>query len=163
WAERLRIEEGNLGVAVRWFFTHDLARLPHMFRILWLFWQMCDRMPEGHAWIQELLGRGDALDERTQAELLLLSAVTAVEIGDEEGGLAAFAGLKRFEGRIVDPYLESALRLAASWIRPIVDDVDGALEAARQALDGFRRRNEPFTAWAALTVGLLELTLGQHE
>ena len=64
---------------------------------------------------------------------------------------------------MADPSLESAARLAVSWIRPILDDFDGALEAAQLALDGFRRRNEPFTAWASLTVGLLELRLGRHE
>jgi tetratricopeptide (TPR) repeat protein len=163
WAERLRVEEGNLGIAVRWFFTHDIAPLPHMFRILWLFWQMRDRMPEGRAWIQELLTRADALDEHAQVELLLLSAVTAAEVGDDEGALAAFERLERFDGRIDDPYLESAARLAASWIRPIVNDFDGALEAAQAALDGFHQQNEPFTAWAALTAGLLELRLGRFE
>jgi len=163
WAERLRIEEGNLRIAVRWFFTHDIAPLPHMFRILWLFWQMCDRILEGRAWIRELLMRADELDEHAQVELLLLSAVTAVEVGDDDGAVAAFEGLERLDGRIADPYLESAARLAVSWIRPIVDDFDGALEAAQAALDGFHRQNEPFTAWAALTVGLLELRLGRHE
>ena len=49
WAERLRTEEENLRIAVRWFFNHDITRLPHIFRVLWLFWQMRDRMPEGRA------------------------------------------------------------------------------------------------------------------
>jgi predicted ATPase len=163
WAERLRIEQGNMGIAIRWYFTHDIAPLPHMFRILWLFWQMCDRMPEGRAWIRELEMRADELDERAQVELLFLSAVTAGEVGDDDGALAAFEGLGRLDGRIADPYLESAARLAASWIRPIVDDFDGALEAAQAALDGLHRQNEPFTAWAVLTVGLLELRLGRYE
>ncbi|HKE82737.1 MAG TPA: DUF4062 domain-containing protein [Vicinamibacterales bacterium] len=163
WAERLRSEEGNLGVAIRWFFTHDIAPLPHMFRILWLFWQLHDRMPEGRAWIRELLQKADALNARAQAELLLLSAVTAAEVGDDDGAIAATEGMKRLEGHIADPSLESAARLAVSWTRPIVDDFDGALEAAQLALDGFQRLNEPFTGWAALTVGLLELRLGQHE
>jgi len=47
WADRLRIDEENLRVAIRWFLTHDIAPLPHIFRILWLFWQMRGRMPEG--------------------------------------------------------------------------------------------------------------------
>ena len=163
WAEHLRTEEGNLGVAIRWFFTHDITPLPHMFRILWLFWQLHDRMPEGRAWIRELLQHADALDERAQAELLLLSAVTAAEVGDDDGALAATDGMKRLEGHIADPSLESAARLAVSWTRPIVDDFAGALEAAQLALDGFHRQNQPFTAWAALTVGLLELRLGHYE
>jgi hypothetical protein len=163
WAERLRTEEGNLGVAIRWFFTHDIAPLPHLLLILWLFWQMRDRMPEGRAWIQELLLRADALEDRAQTELLLIAAVTAVEVGDDDSAQAAVEGIERLEGRIDDPYLESAARLAASWTLPIIDDFDGALRAASTALDGFRRQNEPFMAWAALTVGLLELTLGRPD
>jgi predicted ATPase len=163
WAERLRTEEGNLGVAVRWFFTHDIAPLPHIFSLLWLFWQMRDRMPEGRAWIQELLLRADALEDRAQAELLLISAETAAEVGDDDGALAAVEGLERLEGRIDDPYLESATRLAVSWTLPITDDFDGALRAASAALDGFRRQNEPSMAWAALTVGMLELRLGRFD
>jgi predicted ATPase len=163
WAERLRTDEENLRIAIRWFFTHDIAPLPHIFRILWLFWQMLDRMPEGRAWIDELRLRADALDGRAQAELLLTSAVTAVEVGDDDSGLAAVEAIERLEGRIDDPYLESAAQLAVSWILPIVDDFDGALQAASTALDGFRKQNEPFMAFAALTVGMLEMRLGRDD
>ncbi|MPZ49397.1 MAG: hypothetical protein GEU75_08895 [Dehalococcoidia bacterium] len=47
WAGRLETEEGNLRVAIRWFFAHDIAPLPHIFRILWRFWQLRDRRTEG--------------------------------------------------------------------------------------------------------------------
>ena len=70
------------------------------------------------------VGRGRAV------ELLLLLAVTAAEVGDEEGALAAFGRLERLDGHIADPYLESAARLKVSWIWPIVDDFDRAVEAA---------------------------------
>ncbi len=163
WAARMRAEEGNLGIAIRWFLTHDIAPLPHIFRILWLFWQMRDRMPEGRAWIQELLLRSDELDDAARTELLLISAVTAAEVGDDDSALAAIEGIKRLEGRIDDPHLQSAAHLAASWVLPIVDDIQGALQAASTALAGFRERNEPFTGWAVLTVGLLEMTLGRHD
>jgi predicted ATPase len=163
WAERLRGEEGNLGVAVHWFLNHDLAPLPHMFRILWLFWEMRDRMPEGRAWIQELRPRADALDDRARTELSLISVVTALEVGDDEGALAEVSGIQRLEGRIDDPSLESAAQLAISWVRPIRDDLEGALTSAMAALDGFRRQNDPFMAWAAFTAGLLELALDRHD
>ena len=167
WAERLRTEEGNLGVAIRWFFTHDISPLPHIFLILcqnlWLFWRMRDRMPERRAWIQELLLRAGALEPRAQAELLLISAATALEVGDDDSAQAAVDGLDRFDRRIDDPYLHSAAQLAFAWIMPSVDDFDGALKAASAALDGFRKQNEPFTAWAALTLGMLEMTLGRHD
>jgi ATP/maltotriose-dependent transcriptional regulator MalT len=94
---------------------------------------------------------------------LLISAVTAVEVGDDDSAQAAVEGIEQLEGRIDDPYLESAAQLAVSWILPIVDDFDGALQAASTALDGFRQQNEPFRAWAALTVGLLEMTLGRYD
>jgi predicted ATPase len=163
WAERLRTDEGNLRIAIRWYFTHDIAPLPHIFRILWLFWQMLDRMPEGRAWIDELRHRADALDDRAQAELSLISAVTAVEVGDDDSALAAVDTIERLDGRTDDPYLESAAQLAVSWILPIVDDFDGALQAASTALDGFRQQNEPFMAFAVLTVGMLETRLGRHD
>ena len=60
WAERLRTEEENLRVAIRWFLTHDISPLPHVFRILWLFWQMQGRMPEARAWIAEVQLGADA-------------------------------------------------------------------------------------------------------
>ena len=163
WAERLQTDEENLRIAIRWFFTHDIAPLPHMFRILWLFWQMRARMPEARAWIDELRLRADALDDRAQAELLLTSAVTAVEVGDDDSALAAVEAIERLGGRIDDPYLESAAQLAVSWILPIVDDFDGALQAAWKAPDGFRQQNEPFMAFAALTVGMLEMRLGRDD
>ena len=144
WAERLRAEEGNLGIAIRWFLSHDLRPLPHMFRILWLFWQMRDRLPDGRAWIQEVRHRADALDDRARAELSFLCVVTAVEVGDDESALAEVTGLERLDDRIDDPSLKSAAQLAISWVRPIADDLEGGLQAALAAHEGFRRRKEPF-------------------
>jgi len=163
WAEQLRIEEGNLERAIRWFLAHDIAPLPHIFRILWLFWQMRDRMPEGRGWIEELRARAGELNDRAKTELLLISSVTAVEVGDDDAALAALEELERLEKRIDDPYLESAALLAASWIVPIRGDLERALQAASAALDGFRQQDVAFKGWAALTVGLLEMTLGRDD
>ena len=163
WADRLGVEEENLRVAIRWFFTHDITPLPHMFRVLWLFWQMRDRMTEGRAWIDELRPRADALDEHARAEVLFTWAVTAVEVGDD-ASRARGDRRHRAVGRPVDdPHLQSALQLAVAWTLPIRDDFDGALAAASAALDGFRRRDEPFVAFAELTVGMLEMTLGRAD
>ena len=43
WLERLDAEAGNLATAVRWFLDHDRGPLPHLFRILWLFWSQRDQ------------------------------------------------------------------------------------------------------------------------
>ncbi len=163
WAERLGVEEENLRVAIRWCFAHDISPLPHMFRVLWLFWQMRDRMTEGRAWVDELRPRVDTLDDHAWAEVLFTWAVTAVEVGDDASALAAIDAIERFDGAVDDPHLESALQLAVAWTRPIRDDFDGALTAASAALAGFRRRDEPFVAFAELTVGMLEMTLGRTD
>ena len=162
WAARLRVEEENLRVAIRWFFNHDIAPLPHIFRILWLYWQMHGGMSEGHVWIEELRLRAGELDGRSGTELLFLSAITAAEVGDDESALAARDGIERL-GALDDPYLASAVQLADSWILPIVDDFDGALRAAMSALESFREQDEPFVAFAALTAGMLEMTFGRSD
>jgi hypothetical protein len=163
WAERVQADEENIRVAIRWFLAHDVTPLPHMFRILWLFWQMRGRMPEGRAWIDDVQHDAAALDDRSRAELLLTSAVTAVEVGDDETALSALDGLNGLVGHIDDPYLESAAQLASSWILPIVGDFEGARRMASMALDGFRQQNDPFLPFAALTVGMVEMALGNDE
>ena len=163
WAERLGVKEENLRVAIRWFFAHDITPLSRMFRELWLFWQMRDRMTEGRAWIDELRPQTDSLDDHARAEVLYTWAVTAVEVGDDGDALAAIDAIERFDGSVDDPHLQSALQLAVAWTLPIRDDFDGALEAASVALDGLRRRDEPFVAFAELTVGMLEMSLGRED
>src|SRR5262249_51935673 len=159
WRERLRAEEGNLGVAIRWFLEHDPGPLPHLFRLLWFFWQMGDGLPEGRRWIEELRARASGLDGHGRAELSLVWAVTAAEVGEDEGALAAIAGLEGTDAS----FLENDAQLALAWVRPIHDDLEGALKAALTAIDGFRRQKEPLLGWAVFTAGLLELALGRHD
>jgi predicted ATPase len=160
WVDRVRLDEENIRAAVRWFFAHDITALPHLFRVLWLFWQMGDRMPEGHQWIEQLRVRIDELSADAQAELLFNAAVTAVEVGDDDGALAAVEAIRVWDGQIEDPTLDSALQLAVSWTAPILGDFDGALQAAKGALAGLQRANDPLGSFALLTVGMLEMTLG---
>ena len=134
-----------------------------MFRVLWLFWQMRDRMTEGRGWMDELRLRADSLDDHSRAEVLFTCAVTSVEVGDDTSALAAIALIEQLHRPVDDPDLESALQLAFAWTVPIRDDFDGALTAASAALDGFRTRDEPFAAFAELTVGMLEITLGRPD
>ena len=143
WVDRLRVDEENVRAAVQWFFAHDVTALPHLFRVLWLFWQMGDRMPDGRQWIDQLRLRADELADGEQAELLFNAAVTAVEVGDDDSALAAVEAIRHWDGQIDDPALESALQLAVSWTLPILDDLDGALDAATTALAGFPRLQRP--------------------
>jgi predicted ATPase/class 3 adenylate cyclase len=163
WAEGLQAEEGNLRVAIRWYLAHDIAPLPHMFCILWLFWRLRDHMAEGRAWVDELMPRAAELDDHGRAELLVASAITAIETGDDAGALAAAEGLER-RGDVDDPYLDSLAQMMISWTLPIVDDLDGARRAAAASLDGFRQQDEPYMASSAImTLGALEMVTGQHD
>ena len=163
WVDRLRVEEENIRAAVQWFFAHDVTAMPHLFHVLWLFWEMGDRMPEGRQWIDQLRRRADELADAGQAELLFNAAVTAVEVGDDDSALAAVEAIRHWDGQIEDPTLESALQLAVSWTLPILDDFDGALQAATTALAGLRRSNDPLGSFALLTVGMLEMALGHDD
>ena len=164
WADRIGVEEENLRVAIRWFFTHDITPLPHMFRVLWLFWQMRDRMTEGRDWIDELRLRADSLDEHSRAEVLFTWAVTAVEVGDDASALVAIDAIEQLDGPVDDPDLQSALRAGRR-----LDAADPRRLRRRARPRHPRRstasasRDEPFVAFAELTVGMLEMTLGRPD
>jgi len=161
WVERVRVDEENVRAAVRWFFDHDVTPLPHLFKVLWLFWQMGDRMPEGREWMDRLRRRADELE--SDAEVLFTATVTAVEVGDDDSALAAVEAIRHIDEPIEDPALAAALQLAISWTAPILDDFEGALQAATDALDGLRRADDPLAPFAMLTVGMLEMALGRND
>jgi ATP/maltotriose-dependent transcriptional regulator MalT len=94
---------------------------------------------------------------------LFTAAVTAVEVGDDDSALAAVEAIRRIDGPIEDPALAGALQLAISWTVPILDDFEGALQDATDALDGLRRADDPLAPFAMLTVGMLEMALGQND
>jgi hypothetical protein len=118
-------------------------------------------MAEARNWIEELLPRTDALDDQTQAELQVVAAMTAVEVGDDAGALAAVGAIEQLQGRSADLFLESTMQLAKSWVLPITGDLERALDAASIALDGFRQQTDLFgLATSLMTVGTLELETG---
>jgi predicted ATPase len=164
WAARLRLDEENIRRAIRWYFVHDVTPLPHMFRLLWWFWQLRDRMGEGQAWIEELSQHEDELDDGARFELLLTGAVTAIEVGDDEKAVAAARAIEGFEAPVDDPILISWAQLALAWIRPIEGDLGGAIEAGNRSLEGFRGLTEPFmTGSALMTVAMLEVSNGRAD
>jgi predicted ATPase len=163
WVDQVRIEEENIRAAVQWYFVNEVTALPHLFRVLWLFWQMGDRMPDGRQWIDQLGRRADELATAEQAELLFSAAVTALEVGDDDSALAALEQIRQRDEPIEDPTLGSALQLAVSWTLPILDDFEGALDAATAALGGLRRTNDPLGSFALFTVGMLETVLGHDD
>src|SRR5262249_51811457 len=156
---------GNLAAAVRWYLAHDSSPLPHLFRVLWLFWELSDRMGEARPWVEQLLSGADSLEPQARAELLWTAAVTAEEGGDDEAALAAARRLAPLLERIDDPYLRAVSQLAIAWALPIADDFEGALQQALDSLQRIQTQDEPYwTAVALLSAGYLETAVGrQHD
>lgn len=164
WAERIRVEEENVRVAVHWFLEHDVTPLPHLFRSLWLYWQLLDQMSEGRRWIDRLLDRVDSFDPRSRVEVLLTSAMTAVEVGDDRTALAAAAAIEAQPQPIDDPFLAGSVHLVLAWIRPIEDDDEGSLRAAVRAYDTYLAADELVGAsGAAMSAGMSSMNLGRPD
>ena len=163
WTERLQAEAGNLAAAVRWYLAHDRGPLPHLFRVLYLFWSQRDLGREAWSWVEQLLPGFGTLDPQARAELAWAAAVLAGDIGDDAAALAARQRLAPLLPGIHDPFLHAVARLAMAWTLPVAGDYGGALREAAASLEELRGQDEPvFTAMAALTVGSLETTLGGY-
>jgi predicted ATPase len=164
WLERLDAEAGNLAAAVRWYLDHDPGPLPHLFRVLWLFWLQRDLEGQARSWVEQFRHAAGPLDLLARAELALVEAVIAVHTGDDTAALAARQRLAALLAGIRDPFLGAACQLAMAWSLPIVGDLDGALREAAVSLEELRGQDEPvFTAIAEFSVGSLEMALGRYD
>jgi predicted ATPase len=164
WLERLQAEAGNLAATVRWYLAHDRGLLPHLFRVLWLFWFRRDLENQARSWVEQLLPAAGTLDPQARAELAWTAAVIAVDTGDDAATLAARQRLAPLLAGIQDPFLHAVSQLAMAWTLPIAGDLDGALRETAASLEELRGQDEPFfTAMAALTVGSLETALGRYD
>jgi ATP/maltotriose-dependent transcriptional regulator MalT len=135
-----------------------------MFRVLWLFWFLRDHLGEARSWVGQLLPTADTFDLQARVELAATAAATGLEVGDDQMALAARERLAPLLDGIDDPYLRAMSRLVTSWAAGIVGDFDGAREDATVSLEQLRAQDELFwTALAAYTAGLVEMTVGRHD
>ena len=105
--------------------------------ILWLFWQMRDRMPEGRAWIDELrLHEPTRWTTARRPRCCSHRPSRRSRSATTTSALAAVEGIERLEGRVDDPYLRE--RAAAGRL---VDPADRRRLRRRAAgrVDGARR------------------------
>jgi predicted ATPase len=161
---RLEGEAGNLAAAVAWYLGHDTAPVPHMFRVLWLFWFLRDHLGEARSWVRELLPTVSSLDPQAQLELAWAAAATGVEVGDDQAALAARDSLAPLLEGIADPYLRAVSQLVMAWTSGIVGDFDDATQEALASLEQLHSQDEPFwTALAAYTAGLVEMSVGRYD
>jgi predicted ATPase len=164
WLERLQAEAGNLAAAVRWYLAHDRGPLPHLFRVLYLFWSQRDLGREAWSWTEQLLPGFGTLDPQARAELAWAAAVLAGDIGDDAAALAARQRLAPLLPGISDPFLHAVTRLAMAWTLPVAGDYGGALREAAASLEELRGQDEPvFTAMAAFTAGAVDTALGRYD
>jgi tetratricopeptide (TPR) repeat protein len=164
WLERLQAEAGNLAAAVRWYLAHDPAQLPHMFRVLWLFWSLRDHLAEARAWVDQLMPAADSLEPQDRAELHWTAAVTANRTGDRAAALAASQRLRSLLAEIDNPYLHAVSRLAIGWASAVAGDSDGAIRQESASLEELRALDEPYwTASAVLSVGTVKAASGRDE
>jgi tetratricopeptide (TPR) repeat protein len=164
WCEREDAEAGNLAAAVGWYLAHDTGPLPHMLRVLWLFWFLRDHLGEARSWVGQLLPTAGSFDLQARVELVWTAAATGVEVGDDQAALAARERLAALLDGIGDPYLRAVSQLVMAWTSGIVGDFDGALQGAQASLEELRGQDEPFwTALAAYTAGLVEMTIGRYD
>jgi predicted ATPase len=164
WLERLEAEAGNLAAAVRWYLNHDRAPLPHLFWVLWLFWELRDHLGEAREWVGQLMPTAASLDHQARAELLWAAVATANEVHDDTAALAASQRLAPLLGGIEDPYLQAMCQLVIAWTSPITGDLDDALRQALGSLAALRAQNETYwTAVAALSASYLETTAGHLD
>jgi predicted ATPase len=164
WLDRLRSEAGNLAAAVGWYLAHDRGPLPHLFRVLWLFWTQEDLEREAWSWAERLLPAAGTLDPQAQAELAWTAAVLAPDVGDDAAAVAARERLAPLLAGISDPFLHAVAQLAMAWISPIAGDFDEALREAALSLEELRGQDEPvFTGMAAFSAGSLKMALGRYD
>jgi predicted ATPase len=164
WLEQLEAEAGNLAAAVRWYLAHDPALLPRVFRVLWPFWFLRDHINEARVWVDELLPAAPVLGPPARAELEWAAMVTANEVGDDAGALAARQRLEALLDTVDDPFMHAVCQLALAWTAPITGDFDGALRAAAASLQQFRAQDEPFwTAQADAALGGAETAVGRYD
>jgi len=164
WLERLQAEAGNLAAAVSWYLAHDPRPLPHLFRVLWLFWSALDLEREAWPWVEQVLPGAGALDPQARVELAWVAAVTAIDVGDDAAALAARQRLAPLLPGIQDPFLHAAAQLAMAWSLPISGDFDGALREVTVSLEEFRGQDEPiFTGMAEFTAGSVNTALGRYD
>jgi predicted ATPase len=163
WLERLDAEAGNLAAAVRWYQAHDPGPLPHLFRVLWLFWLQRDLEGQARSWVEQFRPAGP-LELQAHSELGWVATVMAVDTGDDTAALAAGQRLAPLLAGVQDPFLRAVCQLAMAWSLPIAGDLDGALREAAVSLEELRSQDEPvFTAITVFTVGSLEMALGRYD
>ena len=161
--ERLDAEAGNLAAAVSWYLAHDTGPLPHLFRVLYLFWLRRDLQGQARSWVEQFRPAA-TLDPQAQAELAWVTAAIAVMTGDDTAALAARQRLAPLLAGIQDPFLHAICQLAIAWSLPITGDYDGALREVAVSLEELRGQDEPvYMAMAASTAGYLETTLGRYD
>ena len=164
-AAQLEVEADNLDAAVAWYLAHDPGPLPDLFRILWMYWGLRDRLAEARTRIDQLLPTVDSLDPRAQIELLWVSVLTDLEV---VGDVAVLSTMQRriasLREVVRDPYLHAVSEVARAGISAVVGDFDDAMRGLLTVVEELRDQDEPY--WmtvAVLSAGLVATAMGDLD
>ena len=164
WLDRLDREAANLAAAMRWHLAHDTAAVPHLSRILSLFWFTRDHLTEARTWVDQMLLRIDSLSPQAEGELLWTAAMIATDVGDDAAALAVRDRLGSLMHRIEDPALHGLCQLSLAGVAAVVGDTDNGLQHALASAEDLQDRDEPFwRAVAVLEAGFMETALGRYD
>lgn len=171
WFQRVGMDYGNIEAMTRWYADHDPAELPRVllilapFQIMWPFFGI---RAEGRREMRELVDRlmpiAASLRPTARAELLLVAALAALDVGDDSAARAAGEGLAAVADEIDDPYLCALCDLAIAWVSAIDDDIGRGLEQALRSVERLHALDDPvWLAVALLTAGGLEVAMGLQD
>jgi len=83
---------------MRWYLAHDRGPLPHLFRVLYLFWSQRDLGREAWSWVEQLLPAFGPLGGDPERAALLEGAADGLR---RRVGLRAWPVLRRAEAELV--------------------------------------------------------------
>jgi len=164
WLDRLDAEAGNLAATVRWYLANATPAVPHLMRVLSLFWFTRSHLNEARPWVEQLLPTADSLNPRAEAELLWTAAMIATDVGDDAVALTVRQRLESLQDTIDDAFLHALCQLALAGVSAIVGDIDTALRQALISRDQLQHQHEPFwRAVAVLEAGYFEMAIGRYD
>jgi predicted ATPase/class 3 adenylate cyclase len=165
WHERLRKEEENIRVALRWAVQRGESEVGmQLAGALWRFWHYWALVREGVAWLEpilELPGATQPTAERAKA-LTALAALVYWQ-GDARRASVLYEEILDIHRRLGDDAALADTLMDSAWAAAAQGDGRGAFERATQALEQYRRIGDAggaagVAAW--LQAGAVIMNLG---
>ena len=165
WQDRLRREEENIRVALRWAVQRGESEVGmRLAGALWRFWHYWALVREGVAWLEPILELPGAT-QPTAARAKALTALAALVYwqGDARRASVLYGEVLDIHRRLRNDVSLADTLMDSAWAAAAQGDGRGAFERATQALEQYRRIGDAggaarVTAW--LQGGAVIMNLG---